>query len=127
MKWGCGLGAVLVLGMASLANAGPQILTYQGSVSDSGGTPVADGAYDVRFSLYDDAVAGTQRWTETQSVEVQGGLYSAILGESTAFGNTFNWYYDLWLEVAIEAKLAAEWVVGRRRAGAEQTRRDTES
>jgi hypothetical protein len=42
----------------------PQLINYQGRLTDGSGVPVADGTYEVIFTIYDAAVAGNSRWTE---------------------------------------------------------------
>ena len=49
----------------------PQTLSYQGVLTDDLGNPVADGTYDLGFSLYDALTGGTALWFETQSVRLQ--------------------------------------------------------
>ena len=96
------LMAALIWLAGVYAHAGPQVLTYQGSVQDPGGTPVADGAYTMRFTVYDAQLNGSNLWQEINDVEVTGGRYSIVLGESTAFNDLFSTHSDLWLEVAID-------------------------
>ncbi|MCX8037161.1 MAG: hypothetical protein N3D11_08985 [Candidatus Sumerlaeia bacterium] len=91
--------------LAAAAHAGPQILTYQGSVTAAGGAAVTDGTYRMRFSMLDaeTSPAGVVRWTETDTaVQVTGGLFSTVLGDGTAFGTLFQDHSNLWLEVAID-------------------------
>ena len=59
----------------------PSMMNYQGVLSDlATGDPVADGDYQIRFALYDVASGGTALWTETQTVTVENGLFSVLLG-----------------------------------------------
>ena len=59
----------LVIGSWSLGiedcYAIPQRMNYQGKLTDETGELVADGTYDMIFSIYDAATVGTQEWTET--------------------------------------------------------------
>jgi len=57
----------------------PQLIAYQGKLTDSTGRPVNDGKYVMIFSLSADSV-GSSFWTETQTVETRGGLFNVILG-----------------------------------------------
>jgi len=95
-----GIAAVLVL--ASLAHGGPDTITYQGSLLNPLGGPVTNGTYQMQFKLYDAASGGTNRWQETDNVEVTRGLFATTLGDSTPFGGLFLSYADLWLEVTID-------------------------
>ena len=85
-------------------------MSYQGSLlRPGGGAPVADGTYDMRFSIYDVALGGAALWAETDAaVQVTGGLFTTILGDSTAFSSHFfPWHYDLWLAVEIDVDSSA--------------------
>ena len=90
--------------LVSIADGSPRILTYQGSLLGPGGSAVGNGAYDMRFSIYDVVSGGSPLWTETDTgVQVTGGLFSTTLGDGTAFSSLFfPWHYDLWLEVEID-------------------------
>ncbi len=58
----------------------PQMLSYQGKLTDTLGQPVPDGSYSLRFRLYTEPSGGGPFWTETQSISVRGGLFHAMLG-----------------------------------------------
>lgn len=74
------IASSLVLAVAGLALA-PNIVSYQGRLTDSGGNPVADGPYLVKFRIYDSDIGGTELWTsEFQSVDVVDGLFTYHLG-----------------------------------------------
>jgi len=80
------------------ASAAPGIyktLNYQGKLEDSGGITVADGAYNIKFTIYDAAAAGNVLWTaresdacgaafnpSAKSVTTSLGIFSTQLGES---------------------------------------------
>jgi len=93
-----------MLGFCLGAYGSPQILSYQGSLLRPDGTPVTDGTYTMRFSIYTHATTGTLRWTETDSqVQVTNGLFSVMLGDKSPIPvTTFTSSSDLWLEVAID-------------------------
>lgn len=74
-----GLGALPLL--ISAAPAWYEQLNYQGQLTDSAGSPVADGSYSITFGIYDASSGGTLIWTETQNpVTVNRGLFNVILG-----------------------------------------------
>ena len=50
------------------AAAVPQLINYQGWLTENGVNPVADGDYSLTFKIYNDSTAGTVLWTETQVV-----------------------------------------------------------
>ena len=77
------------------SNAGTGI-NYQGMLTDSGGNPL-DGTYEMTFSLYEVPSGGTALDTDTNSVEVENGLFNTEID--------FNqWYFDgraLWLGITV--------------------------
>ena len=58
----------------------PQMMSYQGRLTDASGEPVADALYAVRFRLYAQPTGGTPLWEEEQQVRTKSGLFSALLG-----------------------------------------------
>jgi hypothetical protein len=59
----------------------PQLIAYQGKLTDSTGRAVDDGSYVMVFSLSADST-GSSFWHETQTVETRGGLFNVLLGSS---------------------------------------------
>jgi hypothetical protein len=70
-------------------------LNYQGKLQDADGITVADGAYNIEFTIYDAAAAGNVLWSaresdacgavfnpSAKSVTVASGVFSTQLGES---------------------------------------------
>jgi hypothetical protein len=78
----------------------PQTMSYQGVLTDGAGTPVPNGSYNITFNLYAVASGGTALWTETQSVQVDGGIFSVILGSQTPLTDAFDQPY--WLGVSVD-------------------------
>jgi len=64
----------------------PQMMSYQGRLTDASGVPVADALYAVRFRLYAEATGGTPFWEEEQEVRTRDGLFSVLLGSVTPIG-----------------------------------------
>ncbi|MBL9127141.1 MAG: tail fiber protein, partial [Verrucomicrobiales bacterium] len=67
----------------------PERMTYQGFLVDGTGTALGNSApknYDVIFRIYDDQSAGTLLWSEQQTVTVDKGYFSVLLGEGAAVG-----------------------------------------
>jgi hypothetical protein len=78
----------------------PHLINYQGKVTDASGTPVADGAYTMRFRIYDASSGGTLQWDSgDRSITVSGGVFSVLLGESPQPALTLAFDEDLWLAV----------------------------
>lgn len=81
----------------------PQMVSYQGKVTDSDGTPVADGTYTMRFRIYDAASGGNLEWDSgNQSVAVNGGIFNVLLGESPQPALNLPFDEDYWLLVTVE-------------------------
>ncbi|UCG43868.1 MAG: hypothetical protein JSU73_04415 [candidate division WOR-3 bacterium] len=61
----------------------PNLMSYQGKLTDTLGVPVPDGNYPTRFRLYSVPSGGTHYWQETQSVSTEDGLFAVLLGSVT--------------------------------------------
>jgi hypothetical protein len=76
----------------------PNKISYQGLLTTSGGAPVADGTYELKFELFNVVSSGAALWSETQSgVNVYKGTFSVLLGAVTPLTGIF--YQPLWVEV----------------------------
>jgi hypothetical protein len=64
----------------------PQMLSYQGKLTDTLGLPVADTTYSTNFRLYNVPSGGSPFWNETQVARTRGGLFSVLLGSVTPIG-----------------------------------------
>ena len=81
----------------------PQLVSYQGKVTDTGGTPVPDGSYNMRFSIYNVETGGTDLWySGTVSVQVTNGVFNVLLGESPQPAINLPFDEDYWLSVWID-------------------------
>ena len=77
--------ASLALVASGSAFAGPTTLLFEGALRSGGGTPAADGSYDVTIALYADAQTQTALWSEThKGAKVVGGAFSLTLGSVQA-------------------------------------------
>jgi len=61
------------------------MINYSGSLTDTGGTPVANGNYNIEFKIYDVASGGASLWSEkwdttTSQITVVGGVFNVMLG-----------------------------------------------
>ena len=77
----------------------PATLNYQGVLTDDLGSAVPDGSYNLTFAIYDVPSEGTALWTETQSVTVAKGIFSAILGSVTPLDLDFTDAYYLGISI----------------------------
>ena len=76
----------------------PQLLSYQGRLNDPFGVPV-NGNLAMTFTIYNDSLAGTALWTETQTVTISKGSFSVKLGSITALTGTVFTTDNLYLGV----------------------------
>ena len=84
--------SALVGSFAVRAYAAPNTeINYQGKLTDSDNTAVADGAYKVRFRVYTVASGGTALFDETHSLAVSSGLFSAMLGSAGSSTADVDW------------------------------------
>ncbi len=98
----------LVIALALLAvlfsTAGadvPELLSYQGVLTDGAGVALPDGPYNVTFRLYDVEAGGSAIWTEVHAVTVSKGIFSANLGWTQALG-ALDFDLPYYLGVSVE-------------------------
>lgn len=89
----------------------PQLISYQGRLTNSQGDPVTDGMYSVTFTIYDSEVGGNSKWTEVRDITTKDGLFSAFLGsvnplENTVFSEPSRY---LGIKVEADAELTPRW------------------
>ena len=89
----------------------PPLMNFQARLAKPDGTPLPDGTYTVTVSLWDIATGGSimtdQLWTETETVTVHNGVFSATLGATTALtGSLFSKAVYLEVQVGSDAPLA---------------------
>ncbi len=77
------LFSVLLLAPSAGHAQVPRTINYQGSLTDSAGSPVS-GPVTMTFRLYNALGATTALWAETRSVTVTNGTFSVVFGEITA-------------------------------------------
>lgn len=80
----------------------PAFIPLQGLLTDDEGTPVSENVTAL-FSLYDNEIAETALWYETQNVVVDDGLFTVYLGETEVLDlSMFRDHSDLWLGITVE-------------------------
>lgn len=104
MKYLFHISAILIIFAASGFAQVPRILNYQGLLLGSDEKPVAEGAYSLCFTLYDES--GAALWTEVQpQVFISGGLVQAALGIVTPLNLPFDKPYSLGIKIGNDAEL----------------------
>jgi hypothetical protein len=94
--------AICVLTFSIIGNVNAQVpnkISYQGLLTNSDGSVIPDGNYNLTFKIYNVESGGTALWTETQNVAVSKGTFSVILGETNPLNLQFNEQY--WLGVTL--------------------------
>ncbi len=99
--WFTLLTASMLCGLA-IAGA-PNLVNYQGRLTDGADNPIADGSYSVVFAIYNVPTSGVSLWNETQSVTTASGLFSVLLGSTILFGTTLFDDTSLYLGVKVGA------------------------
>jgi microcystin-dependent protein len=89
--------------LESAAAGAPTVVTYQGYLTDAGGTPL-DNVADLRFRIYTAESGGTMVWEETHTdVTVTDGYFTVLLGSAgsslgaSAFSGT-----ERWMQVSVD-------------------------
>lgn len=97
-----GFAVLLLLGPSVTLGAIPNLVNFQGCLTDLDGAPVADGNYDLTFTIHTDSVGGTQLWSETQIVAVQASFFTVVLGAVTRLPDTvFEYSPDLYVGIQL--------------------------
>jgi hypothetical protein len=78
-----GIAAMAVWSDTASASV-PTFLTEQGRLFDDAGHPVS-GSVNFTFAIYDVATAGTAKWSESQTLVLDSGYFSAEIGGVAAF------------------------------------------
>ncbi|MBI5055620.1 MAG: DUF4215 domain-containing protein [Nitrospirae bacterium] len=79
----------------------PKTINYQGFLTETDGTPVNNAAVQMRFSLHDSLNGGAELWNETQTINVQNGIYNVVLGTAAPFPVSLDFSAQYYLEVAV--------------------------
>ena len=75
--------SILLMGIGASQAQVPQLINYQGYLTDSEGDPI-NGAHSMEFKIYSVATGGTALWSEMQgTLTVTEGYFNVILGSDT--------------------------------------------
>ena len=102
--WTCMLAVIAAVGLTVAAGAEvPNLINYQGILTDSGGLPV-EGPHDLTFTVYDDSTAGAALWIEAHAdVDVDEGLFNVILGSVTTIPDTLFDDAGRWIGITVDS------------------------
>ncbi len=100
------LCVLLLFAAVALAQGVPQLINFQGRLTDDTGLPI-DGTREIRFRLLDaDTLSATVLWSETQSsVQVNQGIYHVLLGSVNPLPPSALSQADIFLEVRVEGEI----------------------
>lgn len=89
----------------------PTKMNFQGRLTDSAGTTMPDGLYNMKFRLFTVASGGTDVWNETREttnrVQVTNGLFSVQLGAVTPISASLFASGNLYFEVELPTPATA--------------------
>src|SRR3972149_2527841 len=89
----------------ALASGCPNLVNYQGRVTDTAGTPGSDGAHSFEFRIFSSPTGGTPLWTDSTNLVTSSGLFNHILGSVNALPPTlFPDNDELYLEVEVDGE-----------------------
>ena len=97
------LSIILAVGLLTGAAIGqiPRTFSYQGALTQDG-SPVSDGNHTITVSLYQEMSGGSPMYSETQSVQVTGSVFSMIVGSSTPIPASLDFSQEYWLSLSID-------------------------
>jgi hypothetical protein len=81
----------------------PELMAYQGRLVRADGTPIADGTYAIRFSLWTASLFGAEVWNQSSNVQVRNGSFGVLLSNLTTTMFRFNRYLEI--KIGTEAPL----------------------
>jgi len=90
-------------GLRALTTTWPNLMNYQGQLTNPSGVAVANGAYSIAFNIYSQASAGSSLWSETQVVTATAGLFNVVLGSVNPLSNLpiADYGTDLWIGITV--------------------------
>lgn len=82
------------------------LFNYQGQLLDASGNPITNPATPMIFRLYTVVSGGTACWSETRTLDVRSGVFSVLLGQTTAIdANCLRG--DAYLELVVNGETLA--------------------
>jgi len=95
------IGMFFVFATPWVAQGVPGLINYQGELMDNGGNPL-NSTVSIVFKIYNLQTGGTTLWQETHnSVQVQQGVFSVLLGSVSPFPATLFDGDSRWLAIKV--------------------------
>lgn len=92
---------ILDLAVPRIAHPAPELINYQGELMDSAGSPL-NGTVSLVFKIYNQQTGGTTLWQETHNtIQVQEGIFSVLLGSVSPFPATLFEGDSRWLGIKV--------------------------
>ncbi len=92
----------ICLFVTTAAAAVPQMLTYQGRLTNSSGTPLTE-IVALTFTIYTDSLGTSTLWTELHpTVAVEDGLFTVVLGSATPIPGSVFTGLVRWLGIQVD-------------------------
>ncbi len=106
MRRALALSLLIVAAAFQLAVADvPEMISYQGVLTNADGSVVDDGVYVLTFQIYDVETDGSPLWGEAQPLTVTDGVFEAVLGSVTPIFLQFDVPYWLGISVGPDLEL----------------------
>ncbi|MCD4817289.1 MAG: hypothetical protein K8S23_01190 [Candidatus Cloacimonetes bacterium] len=94
------LSVVMLLALSLLSQTVPNLIDYQGRLTDENGNPITTEAPEtIKFSIYDAETGGTLKWFDYMEVDVLNGLFHVQLGSVTSFPDTLFNGLNRWIGI----------------------------
>ena len=105
LLWAAGSAGASPPLLPAAQSGAPMLLNYQGRLVDPDtGEPAPDGNYGITFRIYDAATGGAPIWSETLTVQVEGGLFNVLLGSVAPLSAANFDGTARWLELEMEGE-----------------------
>ncbi|MCL5029274.1 MAG: hypothetical protein M1480_09690 [Bacteroidetes bacterium] len=78
----------------------PSTISYQGVLTNNNGTPL-NGSYTMQFGLYTTSTGGSAIWSESQTVQVNNGVFNVLLGGNNPLLSNLTFNIPYWLQVTV--------------------------
>lgn len=96
--------AGVIIGLASTSIASiPDLVSYQGRLTDTEGDPVDSSVYSIKFTIYDAPTGDNEVWSSNGFVPklVLNGLFSHLLGSTHPLPDSLKALDSLWLGITV--------------------------
>jgi trimeric autotransporter adhesin len=80
----------------------PRAISYQGTLTTSGGSIPADGLHTITINLYENTSGGTPIFSEVHTTQVNGGRINITIGSVTPMPSSLSFDRPYYLGVAID-------------------------